>query len=162
MGDLRDMEEVVPNRRLSKHQLTKDGFEFDIYTERHAALVVPYDAVRAASSVVGGIRTAALEHLLILKLDAFADRRASSKGDKDAKDLLRIAAVAARGDQPLRRRLALPYLRDEHLDLLSRVESGPHAISLAHGNAKVASGLRKDLRATIAALGAKRNSRSGR
>jgi predicted nucleotidyltransferase len=37
--------------------------------------------------VLGGIRVASLGHLLVLKLEAFADRRGSTKGDKDAKDL---------------------------------------------------------------------------
>jgi hypothetical protein len=34
MSDLRDIEELTPNRRLSKHEMTKDGFAFAVYTER--------------------------------------------------------------------------------------------------------------------------------
>src|SRR6185436_10365237 len=96
MGDLRDIEEVTANRRLSKHQMIKHGFEFDIYTERQSTLVLPYDVVLASSQIVGGIRVASPEHLLVLKLEAFADRKGSAKGDKDAKDLLRIAVAARR------------------------------------------------------------------
>jgi hypothetical protein len=152
MGDLRDIEEVTSNRRLSKHQMIKQGFEFDIYTERQARLVVPYDAVLAASRLIGDIRVASLEHLLVLKLEAFADRSGSAKGDKDAKDVLRIAAVAARGDEPFRADLALPYLREEHLELLAAVERGPHATALALGNAKDAKALRRDLCTIIGEL----------
>lgn len=150
MGDLRDMEELTPNRRLSKHQMIKRGFEFDIYTERQASLIVPYDQVVAHSKVYDQIRVAALEHLLVLKLEAFADRKGSAKGDKDAKDLIRIAAVASTvGFDP---QLATPYLRDEHLDLLETVERGPHALSLAHGNAMTAKALRSHFSQVTAAL----------
>jgi hypothetical protein len=144
MADLRDLEEVTPNRRLHKHQLVKGGFEFDIYTERQSALVVPYDAVIAHSVAFEGIRVAGLEHLAILKLEAFRDRRASLKGEKDAKDLLRIAAIASRGNRRFDAAIAAPYLRDEHLDLLDMVERSPVVIGLAAGNAVVAKRLRQD------------------
>lgn len=152
MGDLRDIEEVTANRRLSKHQMIKGGFEFDIYTERHASLIVPYEHAVASSSVIDGIRIAALETLLVLKLEAFADRKGSAKGEKDAKDLLRIAAVATRGKQTFRRELALPFLRDQHFELLAAVERGPYALALALGNAKDAKAVRGDLAAVVEAL----------
>jgi hypothetical protein len=152
MADLRDMEEVTPNRRLHKHQLIKDGFEFDIYTERQSALIVPYDAVAAHAVSFGGIRVAGLEHLSVLKLDAFRDRRASVKGEKDAKDLTRIAAIAARGRRKFDSALAAPYLRDEHLELLDLVQRGTAAIAMAAGNAVVAKRLRQEFAALSAAL----------
>ncbi|OGQ17156.1 MAG: hypothetical protein A2138_27105 [Deltaproteobacteria bacterium RBG_16_71_12] len=152
MGDLRDIEEVTANRRLSKHQMIKRGFEFDIYTERQSTLVVPYDVVLVASKVIGGIRIASLEHLMVLKLAAFADRKDSAKGDKDAKDLLRIAAVAKHSGVPFRAERVTPYLRDGHLELLTRVERGPHAMSLARGNAMQAKRLRQSLSKIIAEL----------
>ncbi len=142
MADLRDAEELTPNRRLSKHQLRKRGFEFDIYTERHSALIVPYDQVFAHSVDYGGLRVAGLEHLLALKLEAFADRQASSKGDKDAKDIIRIALISeamARFDT----RLATPYLSDKHTELLGKILKGAYFQSLARGNSKIAKNLRK-------------------
>ncbi len=135
MADLRDMEEVTQNRRLSRHQMIKRGFDFDIYTERHSSLIVPYDMVAGYSALYEGIRVASLEHLLVLKLEAFLNRKGSSKGEKDAKDLLRIGAVAARGGQSFRPELAAPFMRDEHLKLLELVYRGPYATSLAQGNA---------------------------
>ena len=152
MADLRDLEEVTPNRRLHKHQLIKDGFEFDIYTERQSALIVPYDAVAAHAVSFGGIRVAGLEHLLVLKLEAFRDRRASVKGEKDAKDLLRIAAIVARGERQFDAALAAPYLRDDHLALLDLVERGTAAIAMAGGNAMVAKRLRQEFAALSAEL----------
>ena len=152
MGDLRDIEEVTPNRRLSKHQMIKKGFEFDIYTERQSSLIVPYDMVLAHSKVYGGIRVASLEHLLVLKLEAFADRKGSAKGDKDAKDLLRIAAVATEGNGAFHPELVTPHFRDEHLQLLQSVERGPQVLSLAHGNAMRAKRLRQAFGAIVAGI----------
>ena len=148
MADLRDLEEVTPNRRLSKHQLIKAGFEFDIYTERQSTLLVPFGAVFAASEVVEGVRLASLEHLLVLKLEAYRDRRASAKGSKDAEDVIRIAATAAARRRPFRGGLAAPYLDDEHVGLIEQVRRGTHAMSLARGNAVEA----KKLRAAVDAL----------
>jgi hypothetical protein len=142
MADLRDLEEVASNSRRSKHQMIKKGFAFDIYTERFSSLVVPYDVVASHSTLYGGVRVAALEHLMVLKLEAFFDRKGSAKGEKDAKDLLRIAAVANVSGQGFLPDLAMPYLRDEHMDLLEIVERGPYATSLARGNAVEAKRLR--------------------
>jgi hypothetical protein len=97
------------------------------------------------------MKVACLEHLFVLKLEAFADRKDSSKGDKDAKDLLRIATVAARGGQPFVAALAIPYVRDDHLALLQRVEKGAYAMSLARGNAVTAKAIRGEF-AALAAL----------
>lgn len=152
MGDLRDIEEVTPNRRLSKHQLIKRGFEFDIYTERQSTLIVPYDAVAASSVRYEPFRIAGLEHLFVLKLEAFRDRRQSVKGEKDAKDLLRIAAVAQASKDGFDARLAAPYLRDEHLALLPLVHKSPVAAAMARGNAVAAKRLRGSLEQIMVAL----------
>ena len=152
MGDLRDIEEVTPNRRLSKHQLIKRGFEFDLYTERQSRLIVPYDAIVAHAVVHEPFRVASLSHLLVLKLEAYRDRRQSAKGDKDAKDLFRIAAIAAARSRPFDARLAATYLRDDHLELLNEVHKSPVAIAMAEGNSPAAKRLRGNLGALRRAI----------
>lgn len=142
MADLRDIEEVVANRRLSKHQLIKRGFEFDIYTERHSALIVPYDQVMAHSKIYDTLRVASLEHLIVLKLEAYRDRQNSTKGQKDAKDIIRIALVASSERRLLRTELVVPYISDEHSALAKQIARGPEFLSLAKGNAKHAKTMR--------------------
>lgn len=142
MSDLRDIEDVTPNRRLNKHQLIKRGIEFDIYTERHSNLILPYDQVSAFSEQYDSIQVAALEHLLILKLEAYQDRHASSKGQKDAKDLLRIGVIVAKQRRKFRSEIISGYIRDEHITLLERVLKGPEPLALARGNAKEAKSIR--------------------
>ena len=151
MGDLRDLEEVTPNRRLSKHQLVKDGFEFDIYTERQSRLIVPYEMVMAYADAYEGVRAAGLTELFCLKLEAYRDRRASAKGMKDAKDLLRIAAIAAarRGFDAGR---AQAYLSSEHIELLDGVARGPAPMEMARGNAVRAKALRSAFGQMVAPL----------
>jgi len=143
MSDLRDLEELTPNRRLNKHQLIKRGFEFDIYTERHSALIVPYDQVIANAIKIDKLKIAALEQLFILKLEAYRDRYSSSKGSKDAKDLIRIAIVSQSGNLRFNYKIAAGYLSDEHLSLLQKIERGPEPLALAKGNSKEAKYLRE-------------------
>lgn len=89
-SDLRDIEEVTPNRRLGKSQIIKNGFDFDIYVERNNKLAIPYQEIVDHSVVINNIRCASLDHLLILKVDAYLDRKGSAKGDKDERDIVKI------------------------------------------------------------------------
>lgn len=145
MSDLRDIEEVTPNRRLSKHQIIKNGFEFDIYTERYSSLIVPYDQIKAYSEKFDSMSVACLEHLLVLKLEALRDRIKSAKGSKDIKDILRISQISAARKTKLKKDLIEGYISDKHIELLYQVEKGPDVMSLAKGNAKLA----KELRTTF-------------
>jgi hypothetical protein len=152
MAELRDIEELTPNRRLSKHQLTKAGFEFDIYTERHSSLIVPYGEVMAHAENYGNLKVAGLEQLFALKVEAYWNRKSSSRGSKDAKDLIRIAVIAAARKKPLKAALITPYLRDEHLSLLTDLVRRPEFVALARGNAMQAKKLRRQFDATVTAL----------
>lgn len=142
MADLRDIEEVTPNRRLSKHQMIKHGFEFDIYTERQSSLVVPYDEVIANAVTYDAVKVAGLEHLFVLKLEAFKDRFGSAKGEKDAKDLVRIVEVARLSKSGFDCSMVAPYLSKDDLDFLKRIEKGREFMSMAKGNAMKAKELR--------------------
>ena len=153
MSDLRDIEELTPNRRLSKHQLIKAGFEFDIYTERHSSLIVPYSAVIAHAESYAGLKVASLEHLFSLKIEAYRDRKSSSKGSKDAKDLIRIAAIAAARKKPLDAKRIDPYLSDDHQLLLDELARRPEFVAMTRGNAMEAKKLRGQFAAAVAAIG---------
>ena len=143
MADLRDYEEILPNRRLNKHQLKKHGFEFDIYTERYSALIVPYEHVIANAVQYDTFKVAGIEHLLVLKLEAFRDRCESSKGQKDAKDLIRLGLISGLSKRKLDSDLYTGYLSDTHIKLLEQISRGPEFMSLALGNAKLAKTMRQ-------------------
>lgn len=160
MADLRELEEVTPNRRLQKSQFIKNGFEFDIYTERLSSLIVPYDEVMAHSIQYDAMRVACLEHLWVLKLEAFRDRQNSAKGGKDARDLFRIAIVAMSVGS-FNCELVTPYLDDAHYDLFERLRKSPEAMSLANGNAVQAKSIRKELNALLDAIDAAAGQQGG-
>jgi hypothetical protein len=151
MGDLRDLEEVTSNRKANKHQFRRHGFEFDIYTERQSRLIVPYDMVMGYSETYESVRVAGLTELFCLKLEAYRDRQSSAKGTKDAKDLLRIAAIAAarKGFDAER---AAAYLSDDHASLLDGIGRGPAPMEMARGNAVKAKALRSMFVGMVAPL----------
>lgn len=152
MGDLRDIEEVYPNRKLNRHQIKKDGFEFDIYTERHSSLIVPYDHIRAHAIEYEHLKVACEEHLLCLKLEAFLDRKNSPKGSKDAKDIIRLGLCAYQKRKKFKTQLAEGFLRDDHLDALKEIAKGSEFLNLTLGNSKEAKEMRKCFTEAISSI----------
>ncbi len=141
LGDLRSIEELTTNKRLGKQEFKKEGFSFDVYAERQSDLPVPYDTVAAHAVEYEGIKVAALEELLILKLEAAVDRHASVHGRKDAKDVIRILILGSEIKFDAER--ATAFMQSKHLDRMAKIVEGPEFVALAHGNSKVARGLRE-------------------
>lgn len=141
LSDLRDIEEVVQNSRLSKHEFQKQGFSFDVYTERQSSLPVPYADVLAHAVHYEGVAVTALEYLLVLKLEAAVDRHGSVHGQKDARDIIRILLLGQQHGFDAPR--SILFMRDDHLNRLKLIVNGPEFIALAKGNAKEAKGLRQ-------------------
>lgn len=94
-GILRDQHEITSNPRLGKRQLIYNRIDYDIYLEKEHDLAVAYEDAVDRSVVIEGLRCASLQDLLILKIDAFAQRGGSAKGDKDARDLARIVLLSS-------------------------------------------------------------------
>ena len=150
LSELREIEELTQNHRLKKHEFQKGGFSFDVYAERQSSLPVPYDQVMAYADEYDGIRVACIEHLLVLKLEAAADRHASEHGRKDAKDVIRLLLLAGQGAIDAKR--AVAYLHPRHFERLELIVNGPEFTSLAQGNAKTAKTLRTTCRKSFAAV----------
>jgi hypothetical protein len=131
-GQMKDEVEITFNPRLGKHQMVLDGVEFDMYVERLHRLVVPYDEAYAQSAMVGPIHVACLEHLLVLKLEAFESRGHSSKGDKDSRDLVKIGLLL--GDR-MRKDLVQPYIRKELVAHLRDIAKSAIFFELCEHNA---------------------------
>jgi hypothetical protein len=149
-ADLRDLEEVTQNRRLSKYQLIKNGIEFDVYLEFRHTLRVPYAAAHAASSVIENVRVACLEHLMLLKLDAYADRRGSAKGRKDERDLIRIAYLLSQQRTIHRDRLT-PLLTPQDVEAMSSVSRSTEIATMTD-SAKHAAKLRSEIMKVVRTL----------
>ena len=143
-GGLKDMEEITYNSRQHKHQMVVDEVEFDIYVERLNGLIVPYDDVYAQADAIGTVQVACLEHLLVLKLEAFKSRKHSSKGEKDRRDIVKIGLLLGR--KP-RLDLIEPYMREELADHLREVAKSSVFHDLCGRNAHAASGMREEFAA---------------
>lgn len=139
-SDLREIEELSANARLSKHEFRKGGFSFDVYTERHSRLPVPYAEVAADAREYDGVKVAAPEHLLVLKLEAAVERKGSEHGRKDIKDIIRLMLVAEKSTFSPGHCVA--FMQDRHLEMLEDIARGPEFLSLARGNAKDAKTMR--------------------
>jgi hypothetical protein len=139
LGSLRDREEVTPNPKLHKQQMMRQSIEMDIYVEHQHRLAIPHEEVDRYSSIIDGIRVAAKEHLLVLKLDAAIDRYGSGKGMKDQKDLVNIVL----GLNTPRKELLAHMLDSERLAFLRETgkRSEPFQ-TMAGGNSHQASIMR--------------------
>jgi hypothetical protein len=142
--DLRDIEVLTPNRRLSKQQFSKGGFEFDVYVEGQHDLPVPADEAVAWSVLKQGLRVVCSEHLLILKLKAYENRRGTGKGEKDEEDVIRILLAAKEW-----RSECLTRMTDEMLDHLKKIVVGDAPTSLTEGNLHDAKILRDRARVSL-------------
>lgn len=151
-SDLRETEEMVSNRRLSKHEFKRADVSFDVYVERSAALPVAYDEVAAHAVSYDGIRVACVEHLVVLKLRAYADRKNSAHGAKDARDLLRMACLVRDAGVPFDAVKVAICCDKAETDLLAGVAQGPGPIEMAAGNAQKAKRIRAAMVAMVAAI----------
>ncbi len=138
-ADFRDMYDVTSNKRLSKHQIILNDVDVDVYQERNNSLRVPYAALAMAAEVTQGVRVAGLEHLLLLKLDAYKDRGRSAHGLKDARDVAKIL-ILLRKTTPY---YVLAQGTPEDVELIDRVLRSDVFLILAENNAHEASKLRK-------------------
>jgi hypothetical protein len=138
-GTIRENYETTPNNRLAKSQMKLGSVEFDIYVQKAAELCVTYEQVALYAERIDGIRVACKEHLLLLKLKAFANRKASSHGRKDRRDLAKLLVLLAdsKPDQ------ILAYVTDKDVSLLLEVICPDVFLELTNQNAHLASKLRK-------------------
>jgi hypothetical protein len=141
-GVMRDFENLVRNPRLRKHEIKGREFDFDVYVEHDNNLAVSFVDAMEASEVIEGVRVAALEHLLVLKLHAYAERRGSPKGDKDERDIIRILYVMH--DLELDMSLLAPYWSKSMSDLLESVKRSKQFVVMTHKNDYKARVLRED------------------
>lgn len=99
--------------------MRSNGEDVDVYVEHQLPLGVPFDLAIAHAEEIDGIRVVALEHLLVLKLDAAQDRIGSGKGEKDVRDIARIVALL---DSP-RKTVLSNYMTEQRSKTLSQIMS---------------------------------------
>lgn len=143
LSALRDLEEVVPNRRLGKSQIVHEGVEYDVYVERNNKLAIPYDEIVSQAVNLDGIRCAALGHLLILKCEAAKDRQNTAKGDKDFRDIAKIVVAMSVQPSGQNSKIVQDYWQEAYGPILQKVNHRVF-LQLCKNNAKVSAEWRKN------------------
>jgi hypothetical protein len=90
LSGLREKYALVKNDRLKKYEIRLEKFDVDVYVPFYSRLALPIEELDDMTANVKGIRTLAVEALLILKQGAEMDRRNSIKGQKDTLDILTV------------------------------------------------------------------------
>lgn len=88
--DLKDLYSINENKRLKKSEIIINGIEYDVYKGSNSSLLFTHDELAKNAVISQGIAIPSLEHLLCLKMIAYSNRKDSNKGDKDARDLIKI------------------------------------------------------------------------
>jgi len=141
MGSLRDALPVTTNMRLHKEQVIVDDVDVDLYPQHMSTLRFSYADLAPYAQRYRGLRIAAIPHLLLLKLDALADRGRTAKGAKDRRDTAKLL-VLLRGS-PQARALLRGLASSADLDALDKVVGSSAFVEIARGNLKAASELRQ-------------------
>jgi hypothetical protein len=149
-GELRDSYFVTKNPRMKKSQfLSEVGCDIDLYVEHQHGLRISYEEAQAYHQKRDGMNVVCPEHLLILKIEAFKDRRVTPKGQKDKEDLIRLL-LHAPFEHP---ELLTQHLDEADIELLQEVTDDRNTIrQIACANDKDAKHLRETLKAKLLAL----------
>lgn len=88
---LKQTYKLSKNEFLKKYEIKLDFFDIDIYLPAFSKLAVPPEELLKHFDTIGGIKVAPLPLLLLLKQQAWLDRKGSIKGKKDALDIALLA-----------------------------------------------------------------------
>lgn len=90
LGKLKTRFDVIKNERLKKYEIKMDGFDVDIYLMFWSDLGLPAEFIAENELSMQGFKVPKKEILLVLKLYAYAARKGSLKGKKDALDVISL------------------------------------------------------------------------
>lgn len=85
---LKNSYDIFKNGRLKKYEFRREEVEIDVYTPYFSNPGIPAEDIVADARIVEGFRLPSRELLLGLKIAAWSNRRASSKGRKDLVDII--------------------------------------------------------------------------
>jgi hypothetical protein len=140
-GSLRDLEEVTENHRLHKWQIRVENIDVDLYPQHVSELRFSYLDLAPHAQRYRGLSIAAIPHLLLLKVDAIADRGSSGTGAKDRRDAAKLLVLLH--GSPQAQSLLAGLATPNDLTILHSVVKSAALTEIARGNAKEAAVLRK-------------------
>ncbi len=84
---------ITKNERLKKYHSMRDETDIDIYVAFFSDLGLPVEKIAEHSRTLEGFLVPEIEALLMLKQHAYLERAGSSKGQKDALDIISLLKV---------------------------------------------------------------------
>lgn len=78
------------NDKLKKYEIKKGEIDIDIYVEHYSKFAIPSEDMRGYTTKIQGYDVIIPEMLLILKQNAYNDRKNSIKGEKDLIDIMSL------------------------------------------------------------------------
>jgi hypothetical protein len=140
-SSLRDRYEFTENTRLNKVQITIENIEVDLYPQHVGGLRFSYLDLAPYVQRYRGFKIASIPHILLLKVDAIEGRGHSKKGAKDRRDVAKLLVLLHGSVQA--RKLLAGLAASSDFEALQAVVKSSAFMEITHGNAKVASVLRK-------------------
>jgi hypothetical protein len=126
-GTLRLLESkysLKKNDRLKKYEIQKERYDIDIYLPSYSVLALPpRDIMSRFTDRLEGFSVPSPEALMALKLGAASERLRSSKGTKDAIDILGLLFYS-RLDLALLGKILSEYRLTRFMDLLASILRG--------------------------------------
>jgi hypothetical protein len=156
-GTLRDFHILEKNPRMKKSQLLcPAGCDIDLYVEHQHGLKIPFEEVQAYHQKRQGLNVPCPEHLLILKLEAFKERRNSAKGQKDKEDLIQMLGKL----EFKHPEISEVYLEEDDFQILEEVSQDTAcAMRVCDQNAQAGKSLRKNAQEGLLILQGRKKSR---
>lgn len=141
---------LAKNDRLRKYEAKNGEIDIDIYACHYSNPGLPAEDIAQYAVSKNGFRVPHPAALLILKQAAFAERRGSPKGEKDAIDIVSLLA-GAEVDFVLYRQLLEHYGKHDCLEkllaLLKRTSEMPECNLNRHAMSRLKSRVQEQLRA---------------
>lgn len=85
--------EIHKNERLKKYEIKQGGIDIDIYLPFYSWLGLPAEKIIPHTSMIETFTVVKKEILLFTKLQAYIERKASVKGQKDKIDILSLVML---------------------------------------------------------------------
>ncbi len=87
---LKNNYEIHKNERLKKYEIKQEGIDIDIYLPYYSWLGLPVEKITPYTEIIESFTVVKKEILLFTKLQAYIERKASVKGQKDKIDILSL------------------------------------------------------------------------
>lgn len=148
LSKLKKNYDVYKNERLKKYEVKREGIDIDIYLPYFSDLGFPIEEILKHTQTIKGFTLPQKEVLLITKLKAYVDRKASLKGQKDQIDCISLM-VLEDFDFELYKNLIQRYKFTHYQDMLDEILAQTREVKELNLNKHFFAKKKKEILATL-------------